>query len=56
MKELKLKNTEFHIYKRKQEISFRIVLKSMHPSTDSNEIREEIETHKHIVTNIWNAK
>jgi hypothetical protein len=28
----------------------------MHPSSNIDDIRKEIENHKHTVTNIWNIK
>ena len=37
VKALMEKNAEFHTYKPKQERSFRVVLKNIHPSTDLNE-------------------
>jgi hypothetical protein len=37
VKALMEKDTEFHTYKPKQERSFRVVLKNIHPSTDLNE-------------------
>jgi len=55
VKELKTKNTEFHIYKLKQE-SFKIVLKHIHATAKLDDIKKEIEDLEHIVTNIWNIK
>jgi len=54
VKELKSKNTEFYIYKLKQEKSFRIVLKNIHVTINLDKI--EIEDLGHIVTKIWNIK
>jgi len=50
------KNTEFHTYKPKQERSFRLVLKNIHPSTDLNCIKQRLTDTGHVVTNIWNVK
>jgi FtsZ-interacting cell division protein YlmF len=56
MKELKSRDTEFYTYKSKQESNFKVVLKYMHSSSNINDIRKEIENHKHIVINLWNIK
>jgi len=53
VKELKNKNTEFHIYKPKQERSFKVVLKHIHVIVNPEDIKKEIEDLKHIVTNIY---
>ena len=53
---LKKKNTEFHTFQRKQDRSFKVVLRNMHPSTDAAEIQEEIEKLGHKVRNITNIK
>jgi hypothetical protein len=37
------KNNEFHTYKPRQERSFRVVLKNIHPSTDLNDIKESLK-------------
>jgi len=50
------KNTEFHTYKPRQNRSFRVVLKNIHPSTDLNDIKKELNAKGHEVTNIWNVK
>jgi len=50
MKELKSKNTEFYIYKSKQERSFRVVLKHIHDTANLDDIKKEIEDLDHIVT------
>lgn len=55
-KELQKRETEFYTYKPKDERSFRVVLKNIHPSTDTNEIKVAIEELDHKVTNIWNIK
>ena len=49
-------NTEFHTYKPRQDRSFRVVLKNIHPSTDLNDIKKELNVKGHEVTNIWNVK
>jgi len=54
VKELKSKNTEFHIYKPKQERSFR--LKHIHVTANLDDIKKEIKDLGHTVTNIWNIK
>lgn len=56
VKGLQEKNTEFYTYRLKQDRPFKVVLKNLHPSTDIDEIKTEIETHGHKVTNIWNVK
>lgn len=57
VKELQEKNTEFHTYKLKQDRSFRVVLKNMHPLTDVEEIKTAIEDEGHkVVINIWSIK
>jgi len=50
------KNTEFHTYKPRQDRSFRVVLKNIHPSTDLNNIKQELQDKGHEVMNIWNVK
>lgn len=56
VKQLELKNTEFYTYKPKQERNFKVVLKNMHPSTDTDEIKKALDELGHTVTNIWNIK
>lgn len=53
---LKAKQTNFHTYKPKQERSFRAVLKNLHPSTDIDEVKSELEKLGHTVINISNIK
>lgn len=55
-KELKKKNTEFYTYQPKQDRSFRVVLKHLHPSTDKEEIKMALEELEHKVLNIWNIQ
>jgi len=56
LKELRNKDTEFHIYKSKQERNFKVVFKHIHTIANLNDIKKEIEDLGHIVTNIWNIK
>lgn len=56
VKELQKKGTEFHTYKLKQDRSFRVVLKNIHPTTDVVALREAIKALGHEVTNVWNIK
>lgn len=53
---LELKNTEFYIYKPKQERNFKVVLKNMHPSTEIAEIKTALGELSHTTNNIWNIK
>ena len=53
---LKEKGQEFHTYKLKSERDFRVVLRGLHPSTDIEIIKAEIEARGHKVTNIHNIK
>lgn len=50
------RKTDFHTYKPKQDRSFRVVLKNLHPSTDVTELSAEIQALGHEVTHIWNIK
>lgn len=56
IKALTDKNTEFHTYQLKEERSFRVILRNVHHSTDIDEIKQEIEQHGHIVSNICNMR
>lgn len=56
VKELDAKGTEYFTYKPKQERSFKVILKNMHPSTDTDEIKEALANLDHSATNIWNIK
>lgn len=56
VKQLEIKQTEFYTYKLKEDRSFKVILKNMHPSTDTNEIKRELSDLGHCVTNIWNIK
>lgn len=55
-KELQKRETEFYTYKPKEERSFRVVLKNIHPTTETNDIKVALEELDHKVTNIWNIK
>lgn len=55
VKELETRHTESHTFKPKQERNFRVVLKNMHPSTDLEVLKTEINSHGHNVANIWNV-
>lgn len=56
VKELRQKETEFHTYKPKQDRTFRVVLKNMHHTTNTEGIKNKIEKMEHKVTNVWNIK
>jgi len=56
IKELMEKNTKFHTYKPRQDRSFRVVLKNLHPSTEVNDIKQALKEEGHEATNIWNVK
>ncbi|GBP43994.1 Nucleic-acid-binding protein from mobile element jockey [Eumeta japonica] len=55
-KELKNRSTEFFTYQPKQERSFRVVLKRIHPSTSTDDIKQALEDLHHKPNNIWNVK
>jgi hypothetical protein len=54
-KALSDKKTEYHTYKPKEERSYRVVLKNMHYSIPTTDIKTEMEKLGHQVTNIWNV-
>ena len=56
VEELKRKKTEFYTYQRKQEKSYKVVLRNMHPAVDINELKEEIEKLNHKVIRITNIR
>jgi len=56
IKALAEKQTEFHTYQPKEDRSFRIVLRGMHYSTDTSEIKTAIEQFGHTVVNVFNVK
>lgn len=56
IKQLEIKETEFYTYKPKQDRNFKVILKDMHLSSNTNEIKEALEDRGYIVNNIWNIK
>jgi len=56
MKKFKISNTEFHIYKPKQERDFKIIFKHIPFQEKVDAIRKDIEKLEHTITNIWNIK
>ena len=56
IEELKRKNTEFYTYQRKQDKGYKVVLRNMHPTVDTNELKSEIEKFEHKVIRIANIK
>lgn len=56
VKQLEIKETEFYTYKPKQERSYKVILKKIHPSTCTDDIKEALAERGHITTNIWNIK
>jgi hypothetical protein len=56
IKALADKQTDFHTYKLKEEKGYKVVLKNMHHSISTEDIKEEIEKLNHKVANIWNIK
>ena len=56
VEELKKKNTEFFTYQRKQDKTYKVVLRNMHPSVDINELKNEIESFNHQVIRITNIR
>lgn len=54
--ELEKKNTEFFTFKLKEERSFKVILRNMHPSIDTEELKKELQDRGHEVTNIWNIQ
>ena len=56
IKALAEKHAEFHTYQPKENRSFRTVLRGMHYSTDTNDIKTELEKLGHKVVNIFNIK
>lgn len=49
------KNTQFHTYQSKQQRCFRVALKNLHPSTDVEEIKNNIQLLGHEVVRVWNV-
>jgi len=56
VKDHKTRNFKFHIYKPKQERSFKVVLKHMLPEERIDEAKRDIEELGHKITDIWNIK
>ena len=56
IKALMEKQTEFHTYKPRQDRSFRVVIRNLHPSTDIQDIKRALIEKGHEITNVWNAK
>ena len=53
---LKKKKTEFYTYQRKQDKSYKAVLRNMHPSTDLEDLKAAIEEYEHKVIRITNIR
>ena len=53
---LKTLNAKFHTYQLKQERPFRVVLRNIHHSVDLDELKFELQTLGHEVTNISNIR
>lgn len=56
IKILEWKKTGFHTYQLKQDRNFRVVLRNMHYSVDTGDLKKEIEEHGHTVVNIHNIR
>lgn len=56
VKQLESKNTEFYTYKPKNERSFKVILRNVHPSVEAEEIKSALQEHGHVATNVWNMK
>lgn len=56
IKALAEKKTEFHTYQLKENRPFRTVLRNLHQTTDINEIKQELLSQGHTVTNISNIR
>lgn len=56
VKSLTDRNTQFHTYQPKQARSFRVVLRGLHPSSNVEDIKNEIEELNHEVINVYNIK
>jgi hypothetical protein len=48
--------TEFHTYEPRNERGYRVVLRNIHPTTESEDIKESLRKKGHEVTNVWNIK
>jgi hypothetical protein len=56
IKVLSEKRTELYTYKLKEERNYVVVLKDMHHSISTVNIKAEIDKLNHKITNIWNIK
>lgn len=56
IKALMEKDTQFHTYQLKEDRSFRVVLRNMHPSTDIEQLKAEINALGHEVRNVSNIR
>jgi len=56
VKNFKEKNIYFHTYQLKEERAFRVVLKYLHYTTDTEDVRSELLALGHVVRNITNVK
>lgn len=52
--ELEKRGTQFYTYQHKQLKSFKVVIRGLHPTTDINEIKAEVEQYGHKVLHIAN--
>lgn len=48
--------TEYHTYRPKQEKTYRVIMKGLHPSSDIDFIKDELKKEGHETTNIWNIR
>lgn len=56
IKSLEEKNTQFHTYELKEKRAFRVVLKNMHHTTNTVELKEVLKQFGHTVRNIHNIR
>lgn len=56
VKALEEKKTQFHTYELKENRAFRVVLKNVHHTTDTEELKEVLGKLGHVVRNIHNIK
>lgn len=52
VKALTAKATQFHTYQLKENRSFRVVIRNIHPTSDLDKLKEDIQAKGHIVKNI----
>ncbi|KAK2578261.1 hypothetical protein KPH14_001031 [Odynerus spinipes] len=55
-KELEAKDTQFYTFQYKSQRNFKVVLRGLHPSSNLDEIKSEIETNGHKVVRITNIR